>query len=163
MKDFIRPGDIYVATSVTEKIFNTSDAGRLFENATYKISRFTPGSLLISGHEGFSHKLDLANTPEGMKLVRRITDTDSVIGFDIMSLAYRTADITVTFFDPMMAAQNITAFVNGEEFDAVYDAREQFIRTTLDDIPLEEGMNYLHFKINGDTSMMSLAAFELRN
>jgi hypothetical protein len=160
MKDFIKPGDIYVTVSEVEMAFNTSDAAPLFENGTYKISRFEPGSLLFSDYAGASHKLEFANTPMGIKIVRRLTD--EIVGYEIMSLAERNADMTVTFFDPEMAALEITVFVNGEEFGAEYTASDKFIKTALDDVPLNEGVNSLHFKISGDISMMSIAAFELQ-
>jgi hypothetical protein len=159
MKGFIRPGDIYVTVPEAEDVFNTSDAAMLFENASYRISRFGSSSLLVSDYGGLSNRFDLANTPSGTKLVRRLKG--DMVGYEIMSLVERRIDITVTFFDPAMAAFEIVAFVNGEEFKAEYAALNHFIEARLRDISLVKGMNYLYFEISGDTSMMSIAAFDL--
>ncbi|MDR1509730.1 MAG: hypothetical protein LBS53_08830 [Synergistaceae bacterium] len=161
MKDFIKPGDIYATLSMVEDAFNTSDGVTLFENGTYRISRLGSSSLLVSDYGGFHHTMSLAGTPRGRKMVRRVND--GAIEFEIMSLAEKSADITLTFFDPMSAAQEITAFVGKEKFDPVLNASDEFIEAELRGVPLNGGKNYLRLMISGDVSMMSLAGFKLKN
>jgi hypothetical protein len=161
MKDFIKPGDIYATLSVIEDAFNTSDGVTLFENGTYRISRLGSDSLLVSDYDGFYHTMSLAGTPGGRKMVRRVKG--NALEFEIMSLAEKSADIALTFFDSTTTAREMTAFVGGDEFDAAFGAGEGFIEAELRGIPLKKGLNYLRFTISGDTSMMSLAAFKLKN
>ncbi|MDR1510785.1 MAG: hypothetical protein LBS53_14255 [Synergistaceae bacterium] len=151
MRDFFKPGDIYIAVTEAEEFSNTTDAEPVMVNGVYSVFHMGGDSLLLYGCGGMSVNTDIKRTPDGAPvLARRVTDGRASLR--IRALRDKATSFDVTFFreDEDMAG-SVRAYVNGV-FASSFPSAGRSVEANMDGIALRGGVNEISFEFDGDIS-----------
>jgi hypothetical protein len=142
MKESFKPGDIYVASSVSDQDFNTVSAARLYANDTLVVYQLDKNSVIQYNYDGISHafdaSLDYGDSEE--HIAKRVTRPECNIFYQALNDV--TVDISMIFQDlgesPTPKAR---VYLNGEFVAESHEKDGGQLGVAMKSIILKPGLN----------------------
>jgi hypothetical protein len=148
MKDSFKPGDIYVASVLFEKNFNTVKGSLLLENDALKIYQLNDESVIQYDYKGFSYRPEKIIINDAQEYIVRQVFDDTV---RIVYLARKdiTADISMTFQN--FGNEPLSANVYLRDALIAKSSQDEggLIKIGLTGVTLKSGLNGLTLKFEG--------------
>jgi hypothetical protein len=155
MKTSIKPGDIYISSTKTEKSLASTNARPMMTNAVYSIYQLGEGSMILSDIIGISHELS-SYQYEGETFDARQM-LDSAVSLEYMTVRETSENFAFTFFDygESNGEFEVNLLLNGQAIGK-FQSVDHEAEINLHGVLLSKGTNVFTFKFSGDVSQIYL-------